>query len=191
MAATGDYNLGDELIVESEIRYFQERYPDAQITVCVYDPASQIARPQEVRVIHYFPYQIRRQPLHNLWYLIQNIIALACADMVVIGGGGIFFDNESGTSFRKTIWQWWMRITFARIFGARIVFFGISLEIKKEKNLKYLTKLFHSGDTVLPRDTRSTVLLKNIQVPATTISDIVFLSQSVFSPKQEPLIKKV
>lgn len=51
-------------------------------------------------------------------------------------------------------------IIFSRLFRKKVIFMGISLEVKKEENQKKLAKIFQKNDLILVRDTRSTEMLK-------------------------------
>ena len=106
------------------------------------------------------------------------------ADLVVVGGGGIFFVNEIGISFSRILTKWKYRLQIARCFGARIMFFAISLEIRDQKNLEALKSVFHHHDFILCRDALSSAKLASIGILSETISDAVFLDTSEKVKKQ-------
>lgn len=85
---------------------------------------------------------------------------MATTDLVIVGGGGIFFDNEPGISFQKNLLEWKIRLFWARIFRKKVLFLGISVEVKQEENQKKLAKIFHKNDKIFPRDERSTKILQ-------------------------------
>lgn len=103
---SGAYNLGDEMILRSEIDYFKNRFPKAKITVATYDEKSFVGDKTGIRFVSFFPNGIKKHPFRNIAFLWQNIVATFRADMVVIGGGGIIFDNEPNISFEKNLFEW-------------------------------------------------------------------------------------
>lgn len=70
---------------------------------------------QDLHFISYFPNNIIAKFPQNIWYFIRNIIAIYSSDILIIGGGGIIFDNEPGVSFSTLLWQWLFRVKVARI----------------------------------------------------------------------------
>jgi polysaccharide pyruvyl transferase WcaK-like protein len=179
MTATGKSNLGDELILREEIRFLRERYGDVTITVCTYDSKTHlIADAGGIKFISYFPNRLLTRPLHNIWYFLSNIFTIYRSDIVIIGGGGIVFDNEPGVSFGNLIRQWYFRTKVARIAGSLLLFWGISLEVTMISSKLALKSLFVAGDFILVRDTRSKELLEALEIPSVVMHDIVFLYES-------------
>lgn len=175
MTATGSYNLGDELILQEEVTFIKTHYGNVDITVFTHDKKSAIVKDEFIHFVSYFPTNILRNPFGNIFFFFKNIWLIARADVLIIGGGGIIFDNEPGVSFISLLYQWWFRIKVARISGTTLLFWGISLEVQKVANKMKLKKLFEPGDFILVRDDRSKWLLDALEVPATQIQDVVFL----------------
>lgn len=122
MTATGSYNLGDELILQEEVKFIKTHYGGVDITVFTHDQKSTIIRDDSLHFIHYFPTNLFHNPLGNIFYFFKNIWIIAQADVLIIGGGGIIFDNEPGVSFSSLLYQWWLRIKIARISGTTLLF---------------------------------------------------------------------
>jgi len=133
----------------------KKHYPNSDITVFTYTPQSLIFKDPDIKTASYFPNNIGNSPFANIGYLIKNIYHIIRADVLIIGGGGIIFDNEPGISFASLIYQWFFRIKIARISGTTILFWGISLEVEQMQNKMKLKKLFKVGDYILVRDKRS------------------------------------
>lgn len=175
-AASGAYNLGDEAIVRSEIAYLRERYPEARISVSTYDPRSTLL-PESWNVRHfsYFPNGLRKRPFRNLAYLLRTVWEIFSADLAIIGGGGIFYDNESGQSFPKQVFEWRIRTGLAWILRKRVLFWGIGVDVRPE-NVRKLVSLFSSSRvTVTVRDSKSAEILASADVPAKIVPDPAFL----------------
>jgi polysaccharide pyruvyl transferase WcaK-like protein len=158
------------------VEYLQKRYGgDTEITVCTYDPTSAIIRRDGVRFVSYFPNRIRSHFFRNIVYFFHNIWLIGRADLLIVGGGGILFDNEPGISFAHLYWQWRIRVWLARLFHTTVCFWGISLEITLQSNQLELPGIFHSGDQIAVRDERSQYILHLLSIPSEVIRDIVFL----------------
>jgi polysaccharide pyruvyl transferase WcaK-like protein len=123
MTAAGAHNLGDELILREEINFVREHYgKHVDITAFAYDLDDILTRDPEVRFVSYFPNRIGEYFFKNIQFLFQNIWLISRADVLIIGGGGIIFDNEPGMSFWVLFTQWSFRIKLARMFGTTILF---------------------------------------------------------------------
>lgn len=122
MTSTGSYNLGDELILQEEVRFIKTHYGNVEVIVFTHDPKSVILRDDTVKFVKYFPTNLVRNPLGNVWYFLKNCWLIARAQVLVIGGGGIIFDNEPGISFTSLLYQWLLRIKIARISGTTLLF---------------------------------------------------------------------
>ena len=176
MTATGCYNLWDEIILREELRFLQAQYGEsAHFTIFTHDKKSALFDDKDVSWITYFPHGIFKNPLGNIWYLIRNIVTIWRSDILIVGGGGLLFDNEEWVSFGSLINQWYFRTKIARLAGTTIVYLGISLEIKQVKNKMALRKLFQKGDFIIVRDEKSAGLLEALEVPCSQIPDIAFL----------------
>ncbi len=176
MAAVGAYNLGDELILKLEVQFIQKHYwENISITVFTYDPASTLIRDPSISYVSYFPNDIRHHFFRNVGYFFHNIYLIARADVLIVGGGGIIFDNEPGVSVWWLFAQWSMRIAIARMFHTILLFWGIGLELTDITNRMRLKWLFVSGDLLLVRDSQSKWLLDALEIPSIQIPDIVYL----------------
>lgn len=175
MVLSWAYNLGDELILRAEIDALRKRYPDARIAVATYDPHSFLGSRENIQFFSYFPNALKKYPFKNIGYWFRQIFEIARSDAVIIGGGGIFFDNEVGISFQKNLWEWKIRLFFARLFRKRIAFLGISLEVKCPENQQKLRGIFRETDAIFPRDARSVDMLASLGVKAKLGADSAFL----------------
>ncbi len=176
MAAVGSYNLWDELILKLEVQFIQKHYGEnISITVFTYDPASTLIRDPSISYASYFPNDLRHHFFRNIGYFFHNIWIIARADVLIVGGGGIIFDNEPGVSVWWLFVQWAMRIKTARIFHTILLFWGIGLELTDITNKMRLKSLFEPGDLLLVRDSQSKWLLDALEIPSIQVHDIVYL----------------
>lgn len=163
----------------SEVAYLRDRYPECRITVFTYDSRSTVV-PEgfSVRYAPYFPSGLRKRPFANLKFLLDTVLAVRKSDLVVIGGGGIFYDNE-GQSFRKQVFEWGFRAALVRFFRKPLLFWGVGIDVRKE-NVNALRALF-SGPrtTVTVRDEKSAETLRLVGVASRIVPDPAFLMPPV------------
>lgn len=182
--ATGEFNLGDECILASEVLYLRKRFPEALIEVVTYNPESTLlpADPQ-VETLSYFPNDIRKHPLRNVVAFFQNIVAIFRADLIVVGGGGIFYDTESGQPFAKLRREWSLRFFFMQLFRKPVVFWSIGVDLAHQHLREVSWWFTYQRARVSVRESYSQKLLSDIGVTAERISDPVFL--------WEPPVRKI
>jgi polysaccharide pyruvyl transferase WcaK-like protein len=174
MTASWVNNLGDELILKEEYDFMNAHYPNSDIIVFTYNPQSIFIKDPALKTMSYFPNNFGNKPFANIGYFFKNIYQIIRADVLIIGWGGIIFDNEPWVSFVNLMYQWFLRIKVARISGTTILFWWISLEVEQVQNKMRLKKLFKVGDYILVRDKRSKWLLDALEIPSTQVDDIVF-----------------
>lgn len=104
------------MILSEELKFLQGHYGEvAEFTVFTHDAKSSFVHDANVRFVSYFPNNFFGNPFGNIWYFFKNIWLIYRADLLIIGGGGIIFDNEPGVSFDKLLMQWYFRTKIARI----------------------------------------------------------------------------
>ncbi|MBX9808956.1 polysaccharide pyruvyl transferase family protein, partial [Candidatus Gracilibacteria bacterium] len=156
--------------------FVREHYgKNVDITVFAYDLTDIMTHDPDIHFASYFPNKFGVYPFRNIKFFFQNIWLISRADVLIIGGGGIIFDNEPGVSFAVLFMQWALRINTARMFRTTILFWGIGLEITHVANKMKLKKLFVPGDFILVRDKQSKGLLDALEIPSLQVHDIVFL----------------
>ncbi|PID84408.1 hypothetical protein CSB09_01195 [Candidatus Gracilibacteria bacterium] len=178
MALVGKQNIGDEYILKSEYMFLKKKYPDAKFTIATFDTTSTPIVDKNISYISYFPNNLKKNPFKNIYYFLRQTFAMMLHDCIIVGGGGIFFDNEPNSDFKKLIYQWKLRLSLARFFKNKICFFGISLEIKSSTHLRQLRQIISSKDTVLVRNKKSKESLLKIGLKSVLIDDVVFLSST-------------
>ncbi len=186
--ATGAYNLWDECILSREIQLIQQEFPSCHITIATYDKNSSILSDyKNISYIQYFPSALRSFPIKNCKYLWDNIRAIIQSDILVIGGGWIFFTTHWEKAFRRQVWQWFFRILLARIFGAYIFFCSISIEVPEKRLHGVLKKLFgFSKSYISVRDSASQYVLQNIWVSSIVLPDTVIGYNLNYGSVQRP-----
>ena len=137
-------NLWDELILKNEIQLLKEKYwKNTKFKVFTYDLDDIFYTDSNVEYWEYFPIWIRnpKNILRNLKNYYHFIKTIKWCDKVVIGGGGIFFDNETG-NYSNPLNQWLFRTEIIKILKKEIIIFWVSIDIKFERNLEKIKKIF-------------------------------------------------
>ena len=187
LTATGAYNLGDELILREEYEYLQDRYLEGYFTIFTDNSESSLLpKCSNIRYISYFPNHIKSRPFQNIVYLIQNILAIRSSDLIVIGGGGLIYDNESGQSFDRLLTKWKIRIWLADFFHKPIFYWSLGIHIRSENEAKIKSLFTGENISVSVRDTASRKTLENIGIKATLLPDPVLL----YDPEVPKLLPK-
>lgn len=137
--ATGAYNLGDELILLQEYEYLHNRYPEATFTIFTYDrKGSLLPADSSIKYVCYFPDHIRTRPIQNILAFFETLFAIYASDRVIIGGGGLIYDNEEGQSFDLLLLQWHLRVWIAKLWRKPIVYWSLGIHIKRGNEAKIL-----------------------------------------------------
>jgi polysaccharide pyruvyl transferase WcaK-like protein len=192
MTATGSYNLGDEIILQEELKFLHGHYGEmVDFTVFTHDKKSALIHDESIHWAIYFPHGLLRNPIANIWYFFRNIWLIARADFIIIGGGGIIFDNEEGVNFTLLLKQWWFRTKIARMAGTTIVFLGISLEVKQVKHKMMLHQIFKKWDFIIVRDEKSAWLLEALEIPCSEVPDLAFLYEPEWPSPKMPEKKRI
>lgn len=189
-------NLWDELILKNEIKLLKERYGNSiQFKVFTYDVNNIFYTDTNIEYLEYFPIWIRNPK--NIWRNLKNyyyfIKTIKWCDIVVIGGWWIFFDHETG-NYSNPLNQWLFRTEIIKMFKKEIIIFWVSIDIKYEKNLQKIKKIFSNAKKVFVRDNASSNLLQNLAIKSDIILDPVFSDnweKWLENYKKNFLVKKV
>ncbi len=177
LASIGAKNLGDELILKNEIILLKKQFAwkNPVFAVFTYDTKNIFYKKNNIEYLEYFPIWIKNpknffKNLKNFFVFLKTILV---ADLVVIGWGWIFFDNENSEN-NTNLAQWNFRTKIIRFFKKNILFWWIWINIKQEKNLKILKKIFSWAYNVTVRDIYSKGILDKIWINSKIIKDPVF-----------------
>lgn len=173
--ATGAQNLGDECILLAEYRFLRARYPDADLRIATYDPGAQLLpTDNKVTFFSYFPNGFGKNIFANIGYFFRNCYEIARADLVIVGGGGLFYDNEAGQSWKKQLLEWKLRIVAAKFFRTIVFFWGIGIDVSRENRAAF-ARLFAGKRTVVSvRDRESEKFIESIGQEVHRVRDPVF-----------------
>lgn len=172
--ATGAYNLGDELILLQEYMYLRNRHPEATFSVFTYDAKSSLL-PEDpsIEYLHYFPHHSKTRPLQNIWYALQTILTIRKSDAIIIGGGGLLYDNEEGQSLDTLLLPWRIRVWLAKFFRKPIIYWSLGIHLKKENEAKILPLFTGENIHISVRDSESKKTLESLGIKSLLLRDPV------------------
>ncbi|MDD4151397.1 MAG: polysaccharide pyruvyl transferase family protein [Candidatus Gracilibacteria bacterium] len=193
LMSIGAQNLGDELILKNEIELLREKYNSNSINfkVFTYDLEYKFFEDSFVEYAEYFPIGIKNPK--NLFRNLKNFIAfsktLKWADKVIIGGGGIIYDNET-QSVGNPLNQWLFRVKMREYYKKDIIFYGVSIEVSQNsKNLELVKQIFLPAKEIYLRNRYSYELLKSLLIHSEIILDPVFSDNGKKTDFQFPILK--
>ncbi len=139
-------NIGDEAILAGMLQKLRPAFPDASIKVSARDEAY-------VRRMH----DVETFPLDQM----RSFVAVASkSDMILVGGGGLFFD----TPF-QVLPFWLGRIVAGRSVGTPSVLYSVGVgPIEKRRSRRYLRLGLRYADAISVRDEYSAELLRKCGV---------------------------
>lgn len=189
-------NLWDELILKNEIKLLKEKYwNDTKFKVFTYDLNDIFYTDSNVEYLEYFPIWIKnpKNLFRNLKNYYHFIKTMKWCDKIVIGGGGVFFDNETG-NYSNPLNQWLFRTEIIKMLKKEIIIFWVSIDIKHNKNLEKINRIFSCVKEIFVRDNASFELLQNLWIKSEVILDPVFYDNWevwLENYKKNFLVKKV
>jgi len=135
----GAGNLGDEAILSGLTQLIKRKHPRAEIFVLGKGKLLPLGVRSFIRAL--FDWQLWKRPLATL----------KKSDCVIIGGGGLFSDEESRTA---TLF-WSLHGIIAHSMGKRLLCLGISLGNMGWLSRQFTKMLFKRAEAVVVRDNRS------------------------------------
>ncbi|MCP4523850.1 MAG: polysaccharide pyruvyl transferase family protein [Candidatus Gracilibacteria bacterium] len=187
-ASIGAYNLGDELIVKNEIKQLEKKYgKNIEFSVFTYDVKNPFIHAKNITYYEYFPCNIKslKGIFKNVLNLYHFLYQTYVSNMIVIGGGGIFFDSEHST-VSNPLNQWVIRSKLFQFFRKKVIFQSVGIHIHKKKNYQKIKKIFSINKAeVYVRDDSSQKILSDLRITSTKVLDPVFYDNAVNQSPQD------
>lgn len=171
----GAGNLGDELILYAVIKNIREKIPDTSINVMSFDPeqTKNIHGIDAVEAIGDYRFGIA--PLRSK----KNWEELRKADLILMGGGGLFQDVK----YWPTISRYLRVALMAKILGKPVLLFAVGAgPIDNAFNKRLMSLVCNEVDFITVRDKESKDLLEKLNVKR---PKIVVTADPVFSLREE------
>ena len=197
LASVWCQNLWDELILKNTIRHFEDKYwEDTEFEVFTYDVYEPFFEQKNISYHEFFPAWIRRR-----WGVRRNIKnyqnfthILKVADLVVIWGGGLFFDKEWTVSSLKNLNMWIFRRKLIAKYKKELVFYAVGINFQDDTNTIYQKKIdtiFSGAHEIYVRDTFSHNYLKKIWIWSEIILDPVYNDHKKYKEKKKLQLWKI
>jgi len=181
LASIGCQNLWDELILKNTIKHFEKKYAKRPLRfdICSYDPENSFLKAKNINYHEYFPNGIKKvSRLFRNFKNYKNFITLIQdADLVVIGWGGLFFDNEWSVSTLKNLNNWIFRTKILKKYNKEVCFYGVGINFQDCSNealTKKIREIFSVASEISVRDGFSQKYLKNAWFSSEKILDPVY-----------------
>ncbi len=182
----GASNLGDDAILAGLIKLVASSWPHNEIAVMSRTPRK-TAADFGVKGLVFFPAGFRS--FFKFWFLPAGWITLKSvrrADLVVLGGGGLFSDEK-----KRAVWIWFIQFLYFWILRKPVVCLAQSVGPLNSSWAQKLTRfVFSRSKLVTVRDRQSKTLLeklgiKNIRVLADPAFAIGYNSDSSVSRQKQ------
>ncbi len=186
-------NLWDELILKNEIEILEKKYKKEEqfprFRVFSYAPKKPFFQKENVEYVEYFPNGSRLgNRKKNLKNYLQFLKTIFWSDLIVIGGGGLFYDGEVQVS-DKSLDLWLLRMKHFRFFRKKVVFYAVGVDVKNKQNLAKIRRIFSGAEKVYVRDETSRRILFENKIASHEIDDPVFHDNPLYNHKKSQFIK--
>ncbi len=167
-ASIWSQNLGDELILKNEIKILRYKYKseNPRFIVFSYDLENIFYESEDIEYKEYFPVWLKN--IKNIFRNMKNFFVffnvVDKSDLIVIGWGWLFFDNEVWSK-KNPLDLWLFRMKFFAFFLKKIYFFRIWLSIKNSESFLKIQKIFSGKRKIIEvRDNYSLKVLDDLWV---------------------------
>jgi len=189
-------NLGDELILKNEIEILREEYKtkNPRFIVFSYDLENIFYEVEDIDYREYFPIWFKnpKNILKNIFNFFVFLKFVIKSDLIVIGWGWLFFDNEVWNK-KNPLDLWLFRMRFFKFFLKKIHFFRIWLSVKKTESFLKIKKIFSGKRNIIEvRDDYSKKVLEDLWIENIIKKyDPVFCDNKWSTKGFNPLNKKI
>lgn len=168
----GAGNLGDEALLDGILRLVATAWPNSHAIVLSAKPKS-TNREHKIDSVNLFPAGFKSQI--KFWFggqFLRTIATLWNADLVIMGGGGLFIDEKW-----QAVWIWFVQSWWFWLFRKKFICLAQSVGPLNSRFGRYLTKLVFSRALFISvRDSKSLHLLKNME-----FAQVKLLSDAAFA----------
>ncbi len=174
----GQGNIGDEAIADGLAKIIKKAAPDSTLVLFSHQhptlndphPDFETIRPMIASGVRSLWSQLKT----GEWQ--KNLQILKTYDLVMIGGGGIFHDQEVGQKGLSPLFIWWLRSIFFKLFSKRIAIAAVGIgPIKSGLSHWWLKGILKRAEIITVRDQSSQELAQRFtNKPITVLPDPVW-----------------
>lgn len=148
LGSYGTTNLGDEAILTAMLKLLNQYCPGSIITVICPHP-DRVASLYDVRVLS----------SHRTKDILKKIQTFRCADILILGGGGLLQDNRRSSWMTGMISTYVTQALLAKLYGCRVALVGVSIgPLFSDSSRKFVSFLCKVCDIIITRDKESKAL---------------------------------
>ena len=185
----GASNLGDEAILAGLIVLVKSTFPGTKILAMSSD-INETEKAHRLKAIWHFPTGFRS--FFGYWFSLlgwKSLSEVTRADLVLLGGGGLFADENP-----RAVWIWFVQFCWFWILRKKVVCIAQSVGPLNTKLGRILTRfVFKRAAAVTVRDAQSKVLLeslgiKNVEVLADPAYAIGYQNEAALNRQKQVVL---
>lgn len=168
----GQGNIGDEAIADGLAKIIKQAIPTTELVLFSHLGSL----PNEKHTAYESVKPMIASGLRTLWHQLRsgewkaNIETLKKCNWIMIGGGGIFHDQEVGQKGFSPLFIWWLRSVLFKFLGKKVAITAVGIgPIKNSLSYWWLRGIFKRAEIITVRDEASQVLAKELTRKAVTL----------------------
>jgi len=192
LGSYGEHNLGDEAICSSIIELFKSKDEKTSFVVFSHNPmkSSKIHKYKNVYFRSMIATGIRsffRQCIRGEWK--KSINLLKQSDLIIIGGGGLFYEKEVGHKGFSPTFIWFLRtLIFRFIVKKKYILFGVGVnKLSSKFSRACLNKICKYAKDIIVRDelSKNNLIVCGVKSEKITVKpDTAWILGGVAIPQQ-------
>jgi len=104
---------------------------------------------------------------------LKTIFTIWKSDSIIIGGGGLLYDNEENQSLQKLLFPWKLRIEIIKFFHKPLIYWSLGIHLRKENITKILPLFSGKNISISVRDEESKKALESMSIRSLLLPDPV------------------
>lgn len=136
---------------------------------------------ENIRYLSYFPNGIReiKKIFKNIDGYLSFVSSVFWSNYIVVWWGWLFYDSELQVS-KSNLDLWLWRKKYFRFFRKKVIFYGVSIDIKKTESIEKIREIFTGAYKIFVRDSYSANILKEMNIDSEVVLDPVFFDNGDF-----------
>ena len=168
----GQGNIGDEAIADGIAKIMKQAVPGTTLVLFSHQSSSINEKHSGFETIR----PMIASGLRSLWHQLNNgewhtnMQVLKTCDWIMIGGGGIFHDQEIGQKGLSPLFIWWLRTILFKLLGKKIAIVAVGIgPIKHRLSYWWLKGILKRAEIITVRDENSEIIAKGLTTKTITI----------------------
>lgn len=161
----GQGNIGDEAIADGMAKIIKQAHPETQLILFSHCHSELHEKHTEFETVK----PMIASGLRSLWQQLRSgewkatLETLKTCNWIMIGGGGIFHDQEIGQQGFSPLFIWWLRCILFKFLGKKIAIAAVGIgPIKNSLSYWWLRGILKRAEVITVRDEASQALAKTL-----------------------------